>query len=78
MLYEISQIKRYLAKVHGLTYEGSDLDGRVVGGIVPDGEYMIPLGVSETPTLVAVKDDFISIDPVMPPIPGPAPTTATG
>jgi hypothetical protein len=62
MFLEIAQIKRFLAKKHNLTLENADNDHLVkVIGLVPDGEHMIPLGRSLTPTLVRIKDDKISI-----------------
>lgn len=61
MLYEIGQINRWLAAHHGLPLAGSGLDVRLVGD-VPDGEHVIPLGTSETPTRVAVRGGRIWID----------------
>lgn len=56
MLYEINQIKAFLAKKFNLPYE----NGRVVGQ-VPDGDYEIPLGVKLTPYKVTLKNDTIHI-----------------
>jgi hypothetical protein len=62
MILEISQIKAYLAKHHGLPLEGTGLNTRVVGE-VPDGEHTIPLGYKLTPTRVVIRDGAICIDP---------------
>lgn len=62
MLTEIAQIKRFLADHYGLPLENGEsaLLIRVVGE-VPDGEHMIPLGVSLTPTRVVIVDGRIHI-----------------
>lgn len=59
MLYEIDQIKRFLAEKYNLPYTESRIDG-----VVPDGEHTIPLGASLTPTRVVIRDNRIYIDPV--------------
>lgn len=58
MTYEIDQVKQFIAEKYGLPYEG----GRVVGA-VPDGEHLIPLGASLTPTRVAIRGGNIFIEP---------------
>jgi len=64
MITEIAQIKRFLAAKHNLPLENPDNDLLVkVVGEVPDGEHMIPLGVTETPTRVVIKDGAIHVDP---------------
>lgn len=60
MLYEITQIKRILARRLGLKLEGKGFDTRVVGD-VPDGEYRMRIGRSRSMSTVSVKNGFISI-----------------
>ena len=62
MLLEIAQIKKYLAKVHNLPLENHESLGMIrVVGHVPDGDYVIPLGESETPFHVSITEGKIHI-----------------
>lgn len=62
MLYEIAQIKKFLANKYNLPLENEDSVGLIrVVGYVPDGEHIIPLGVSEQPTRVEICDGVIHI-----------------
>jgi hypothetical protein len=72
MMYEITQIKQWLIDNLGLRGEGEGWMLRVVDP-VPDGEYVIPLGVSLTPTKVTIKDNQIHIGEDVGP-PGVVPT----
>jgi len=72
VIYEINQVKRFLAEKFGLKVEGgsdkahrlgwkSDSDLRVVGGTVPDGDYEIPLGEKLVKHKVSIKGGNIWI-----------------
>ena len=64
MITETAQIKRFLANQYNLPLENAANDLMVrVAGQVPDCDHIIPIGVSETPTRVVVKNDRIYIDP---------------
>lgn len=58
MLYEIGQIKRFLVRHHGLKFKPG---GDAIDGGIPDGDHVIPLGASETPTKVGIRNGRIFV-----------------
>jgi hypothetical protein len=60
MLYEITQIKKWLIKRFDLKSEGKGFDLRIIDP-VPDGIYKIPIGFSNTPLKVQIKGGKITI-----------------
>ncbi len=73
MIYEINQIRRWLAAHFGLPIE----DCRILGP-VPEGTYIIPIGVSETPHEVTIRDDRITIGAAVSAAGGAGPAGAAG
>jgi hypothetical protein len=62
MLTEIAQIKRFIAQAHNLPLIDGDSNLMIrVDGEVPDGEHIIPLGASNTPFHVTIKNGAIYI-----------------
>jgi hypothetical protein len=55
VLYEVTQIKEWLAENLGLRTEGEGGTLRIIDP-VPDGEHIIPIGSSLTPFHVRIKD----------------------
>lgn len=62
MITEIAQIKRWLSRYHSIPLLDEDFDCHVrLASDPPDGEHIIPIGVSETPFHVAIRDGLIHI-----------------
>ena len=62
MIYEIAQIKRFLAKHHKLRLENPENPATMyVVGEVPDGAHVIPIGRTNTPHHVSIKGGAIFI-----------------
>lgn len=61
MIFEINQVKRWLAKAHSLPVEGEGTRNLRVLGTMPDGDYVIPIGRPAKNHRVNVRDNRIWI-----------------